>query len=412
MLETNGVGISPVSLRAGLLPSDQNVDYHVSAAFNDIHGTPATGSPLSFTVSAGPPTAGTIFTFVNIYHTSAQSEPLPRPAAVTHLYNAPRGVAVKSDGTIYFSTDCAIRSVSTDGVLSAIAGTDSCGSSLAEGGPATSAQVYNVRGLALDETSNFLYYADMSNNLVRYVNLTDKTVHTFAGGGSSSLPAPYGDGSSPTNAYIPQPTELSIHGDNLYITDAGHGSIRYVDSISAGGGNINMWWAPQGGSATCGNTPIALYSCGSNDQSCNIIWDGSTAYVAGYFCGTSASYFQGVVSTDATATTRTRIAGNSVANTADNILPTTASFSTIPQLAMDANKVLYLSVQSEHRIRKFSTTGSPSITTIAGTNGSAGYSGDYVASTGALLYNPAGLAMKNGHLVFADTNNYCIREIW
>jgi hypothetical protein len=402
-----------VSVRPGLLPQDTPLDYHFTAKFSDIHGVDATGSPAQFTVTANPPAAGTIFTFVNTYHAyGSPPDPLPGPATISHLNYPPRGIATATDGTVYFATDCAIKKVSKEGVMSQVAGTDQCGSSLAEGGPAVSAQVYNVRGLALDQTNGILYYADYSNNLVRYVNLNDKTVHTFAGGGASSMPAPYGDGGDPRAAYLPSPSEISISGDNLYVTDAGHGSIRVVSGLSLGGTTINMWMAPQGGTTTCANTPTILYGCGSNDQSCSIVWDGTTSYVSGYFCGTSASYYYGVVRRDSGGTL-TRLAGNSVANSADGILPTTASFGTIPKITLDANKILYLSVQGEHRIRKFDTTAvTPSITTIAGTNGSAGYAGDYVAATGALLYNPSGIALKNGHLLISDVNNYVVREIW
>src|SRR5258706_15151159 len=112
--------------------------------------------------------------------------------------------------------------------MTGLAGADTCGSSLADGGPASSAQVYNVRGIALDETNNTPYYADMSNNLVRYVNLTDKTVHTFAGGGASTLMPPYGDTLAPTAALLSQPTNVSVHGDSLYISDSGHSRLRVV----------------------------------------------------------------------------------------------------------------------------------------------------------------------------------------
>jgi sugar lactone lactonase YvrE len=411
--DTSGVGVASTSIRPGLLPTDTTVDYHFTASYNDIHGAPVTGSPASFTVSATAPTAGTIFTFVNTYHTNGTVETLPRAATITHLNYYPRAVVTKSDGTIYFSTDCAIKAVSKEGVMTAVAGTDQCGSSLADGGPATSAQVYNVRGMALDETNNTLYYSDMSNNLVRYVNLTDKTVHTFAGGGPSNLMAPYGDGGAPTSALLSQPTNLSVHDDTLYITDAGHNSIRSVSNITLGVGTINTWQAPQGGATTCSNTPIVLYDCNSGEPSCNVVWDGTTAYVSARWCGTAASYFYGVVKRDAGGTL-TRVAGNSVANDADSVLPTTASFDTVPILALNATtKVLYLSVQTQHRIRQFDTSsGSPLITTMAGINDSFGYSGDYTAATSAQFYYPAGIAIKNGHLLIADAYNYAVREVW
>jgi sugar lactone lactonase YvrE len=61
-------------------------------------------------------------------------------------------------------------------------------------------------------------------------------------------------------------------------------------------------------------------------------------------------------------------------------------------------------------VRKIDTNGN--ITTIAGTSGTAGYSGDGGPATKALLNNPYGLALDiNGNLLIADTSNDIIRRV-
>ena len=233
--DTSAVGVASASAWSGLLPQD----YHFTASYNDIHGNPVTGSPVAFTITGAAPTAGTIFSIVNPFH-SAASDPLPAAGTRVHLANTTHGVAVASDGTVYFSTDCAVKKISPAGIVSQVAGkqnagVDGCGSNLGDGGPATQAQLYNAKGLALDEANHQLYVADSNNNVVRAINLTDGTISTIAGGGSSVLAAPYGDGGAPTSAYLPTPTHLSISGDTLYVTDSGHGSIRSISGLSLGG---------------------------------------------------------------------------------------------------------------------------------------------------------------------------------
>jgi trimeric autotransporter adhesin len=70
---------------------------------------------------------------------------------------------------------------------------------------------------------------------------------------------------------------------------------------------------------------------------------------------------------------------------------------------------VYVADQSNNRIRKIDTSGN--ITTVAG-NGTAGYTGDGSAATGAELYNPGGLLADGaGNLYISDTANNVIRKV-
>ena len=115
--DTSAVGVASASAWSGLLPQD----YHFTASYNDIHGNPVTGSPVAFTITGSAPAAGTIFSIVNPFH-SAASDPLPAAGTRVHLPNTTHGVAVASDGTVYFSTDCAVKKISPAGIVSQVAG--------------------------------------------------------------------------------------------------------------------------------------------------------------------------------------------------------------------------------------------------------------------------------------------------
>jgi sugar lactone lactonase YvrE len=90
----------------------------------------------------------------------------------------PFGVAVDSAGDLYITDRTRIRKVSK-GVITTVAGNGTPGFS-GDNGPATSAQLYLPRGLALDSAGN-LYVADTYNDAVRKIR-TDGTIVTVVGG--------------------------------------------------------------------------------------------------------------------------------------------------------------------------------------------------------------------------------------
>jgi uncharacterized protein (TIGR03437 family) len=93
----------------------------------------------------------------------------------------------------------------------------------------------------------------------------------------------------------------------------------------------------------------------------------------------------------------------------DTGAPLLAQFSSPGAVALDASGNLYIADTVNHCIRKISGN---TITTIAGTGGTAGYSGDLAAATAALLSSPSGLAFdSSGNLYIADTGNNVIRKI-
>lgn len=79
-------------------------------------------------------------------------------------------------------------------------------------------------------------------------------------------------------------------------------------------------------------------------------------------------------------------------------------------IAIDLSNNIYFCDNSNHCIRKINTSGV--ISTIAGTGGTSGYSGDGSAATSARFFDPLGLAIDvSGNLYVADHNNSRIRKI-
>ena len=147
------------------------------------------------------------------------------PAVEAQLYH-PDGVAVDASGNVYFGDwhcECIRRVDAATGIISTVAGTGRWGFS-GDGGPATSAQLNSLRGLAFDSAGN-LYIADASNHRIRKVNAAG-VITTVAGGGSS-----LGDGGAAVEARLSSPHGVAVDGaGNLYIADTFNDRIRKVDA--------------------------------------------------------------------------------------------------------------------------------------------------------------------------------------
>jgi sugar lactone lactonase YvrE len=141
------------------------------------------------------------------------------PAILAQLNNA-QGLAVDPEGNLYIADtgNGRIRKVDTNGIITTVAGG---GSSLGDGGPATSAVVDCV-GVALDAAGN-LYISGSTR--VRKVD-TNGTISTVAGNGTQGYG---GDGGPATSAVLNGFGWVALDGaGNLYIADSGNQRIRKV----------------------------------------------------------------------------------------------------------------------------------------------------------------------------------------
>jgi len=143
-------------------------------------------TPLSFTVSAQYPQAGTVWSVLNrdatVSGTSKESG--FGPAGNTYY---PRDIEVKSDGSAYVVGYYDVFFIDRLGQFTRVAGNG--GTSVAgNGGPALAAGLGYPRFLALDEARQVLYIA--TDKIVRSVKLSAEppTIHHCIGGGSGPVP--------------------------------------------------------------------------------------------------------------------------------------------------------------------------------------------------------------------------------
>ena len=123
-----------------------------------------------------------------------------------------------------------------------------------DGGPATSAQLANPAGVAVDTAGN-VFIADTNNSRVRKVS-TSGTITTVAG---IDCPGqffcfPLGDGGPAASASLSPPIAVAVdRAGNLYITDAASRRIRKVSAsgiITSVAGNGTYGFSGDGGPAT------------------------------------------------------------------------------------------------------------------------------------------------------------------
>jgi len=148
-------------------------------------------------------------------------------AATAAELNAPTLVAVDAGGNLYISDHSGtVRKVTAStGIISAFAGTGVGGYS-GDGGPATSAQLSYLEGMAVDTSGN-VYIADSGNSVIRKVAASSGIITTVAGNGTTGY---LGDGFDALTAELNGPAGVAVDSvGNLYIAD-GNYRIRAVGS--------------------------------------------------------------------------------------------------------------------------------------------------------------------------------------
>jgi len=372
----------------------------------------------------------------------------------------PTSVAVDHAGNVYiggFGGD--IRKVTPDGLIHTIAG-DPFNSGLSgDGGPAVQAQLDAVYGLVVDTAGN-IFIADSFNNRIREIT-TDGLIHTFAGGGTSLA-----DGVPATSAQLAGPSRLALDSaGNLYITDQGTdaipGRIRKVNaqgiiSTVAGGGNSTS----DGVQATtesilpdavavdpAGNlyfgdfNSLAIRKVNAQGVISTIAGGGGAGKLEYGFSGDGGPALQALLDFDFPALAldpsgdiyfadnsnyRIReitldgkintVAGNGLYHfSGNNGLAASATLDNPTGIVEDSAGNIYFTEPYFNRIRKIAPD--HTISVFAGT-GALGYSGDGGLATSATLASPMYLAIAPdssivpaGSIVFSDTSNCVVRSI-
>jgi hypothetical protein len=381
-------------------------------------------------------------------------------ATNAQLYS-PKGIAVDYAGNVFIAdyNNCLIREVNAGtGIITTIAGITTpnlaCGSA-GDGGPATSAHVYNPTGVAIDKNGN-LFIADFSNQRIRVISCATVTstggvcaansgqtagdIYTVAGTGTAGY---NGDGVAATSANLYYPYGVATDTDgNLYIADQYDQRIRRV----ACGTGISGCVLPSG------ETIAFIYT---------IAGDGTAGYSGDSGAATSAElYYPTTVSVansgdlfigdydnfrirEASCVTTTSTGGACTASTGqtasdiytvvgtggagygsgDGIAATSADLYYAIGVAVDSAGDLFIADQDNERIREVpcdvsTLTCTPPagdtakfIYTIAGTGGTT-FFGNNIPATGAELYYPTGVASdSSGNIYIADRSNCVVREV-
>jgi sugar lactone lactonase YvrE len=324
------------------------------------------------------------------------------PAASAQLIR-PRLIATDSQGNLYIAAQWGrLRKVSPDGIITTVAGNGTYGYS-GDNGPATSARIGSINGLAVDVAGN-VYIVDINiidddavyeeYSRVRKIS-TDGTITTLAGG-----PAGYsGDDGPAEHARISSSASLSVDATgNVFLADGPR--IRKI--------------SPDGTITTVAGTGVPGYS----------LEDGPALTTQlGFVQTLTTSPAKDIFFVDGNARIRKLTPGGKIATVAGYTTPAgvtppmgdggpaaDAQLAAPVGVAVDEAGTVYVADTWAFRVRAIGTDGI--IRTVAGTGAAGEPVGDGEAATSARVLWPAGLTFdRNGTLFLADAGNHRVRSI-
>lgn len=338
-------------------------------------------------------------------------------AALKASIGYPGSVAFDGVGNAYIAASYSshIFKVDTTGTLTVVAGNGTHGYS-GDGGPATSAAlgIFGPEGVAVDGSGN-IFIADTDNSVIREVVASTGNIQTVAG--NATLGAGYsGDGGPATSAQLNDPFGVFVDGSgNMFIADADNCLIRKVS-----GGNI---------STVAGNPAL--------QQPCGYTGDGGLATSAqldvpeGVFLDASGNIFiadtyNNLIRIVNTGTAQITIAGVAIApGDIQTVAGTyydseggtdcqyTGGYLCAPDgVFVDTSENIFIADTNNFAIREVAASSVNVITTVAGTLGTEGSSGDGGPATSAELDYPSGIVVDgSGDIFVVDTDNSVIREV-
>ena len=142
----------------------------------------------------------------------------------------PQGIALDSAGNMYIADGGhRVRKVSTSGIITTILG-DGMRKYSGDGGPATSAQIFNPNGVAVDATGN-IYVTSPDDARIRKIS-TSGIITTFAGNGTQGFS---GDGGPATSASATPSAIIIDSAENVLFVNliSGTSGVRIRAVLSA-----------------------------------------------------------------------------------------------------------------------------------------------------------------------------------
>jgi uncharacterized protein (TIGR03437 family) len=297
------------------------------------------------------------------------------PATSAQLANA-HGIALDRQGNLYLAdTDNhRIRKITPAGIISTLAGTGHAGSS-GDGGLATSAQLNSPYGLAADAAGN-IYVADFGNHKVRRI-APDGSISTIAGTGQKGSS---GDAGPATSGQLMSPRNVALDSlGNLYISEFEGHRVRKVGRD----GVIN----------TIAGTGVAGLNLDPKQAGMPAI-----AAQLAYPAGLAVDAYDNVYVADSRNNLIRRISNGYILTVLDGRNDPAFLLYSPTGLAVDASGFLYIS-DSTAFVRELY---GGQLRSVAGT-GDRGYSGDGNFASSAKLTGPHDLAFDaKGTLYIAD----------
>ena len=317
-------------------------------------------------------------------------------AATSALLAAPFGIAVDALGNIFIADtyDHRIRRVDPIGVITTVAGTGAAGSG-GDNGAATSAQLTNPFGVAVDAPGN-VYIADTSNNRIRRVD-TAGVITTVAGTGATGGA---GDNGPAIIAELHAPFGVAVDAvGNIFIADSLNHRIRRVAATTGVITTVAGIGTPGGGgdNGVATSAELNLPNGVAIDTLGNI-----------YIADTANHRIRRV---DAVTRVITTVAGNGTLGDGGDGGPATSAQLKSPYgVAVDGAGNIFIADKDNQRIRRVDAV-TRNIATVAGMP-SSGFGGDGGAATDAPLNSPHGVAVDAlGNFFIADKDNESIRRV-
>ena len=301
---------------------------------------------------------------------------------------SPMSTAVDSSGNIYVAdaANNTIRKISSSGVASTLAGSPGIAGS--SDGPAASALFNNPQAVTVDSAGN-VFVSDTGNSTIREIT-TGGTVSTLAG---SPGVFSYFDGTNST-ALLNEPLGIAVDGsDNVYVADSLNQTIRKVTLagvVTTVAGSVGLVGSADGTNSVARfNHPAGLAIDGSGNLFVTDLYNHTVREITSAGAVTTLAGWAGIYGS---------------ADGAGNF----ALFCQPQGIAVSGTNV-FVADSGNQCIRQLNLYGNSWIaSTVAGLPGIGG-SADGLGIAARFCY-PAGLVVKGGNLLVADSGNNTIRS--